>query len=176
MAKKNKGGSRTMPMRMLDKKGIPYEAHQQSSKQFTAEGVAEDLGVPVAQVVKAMLVQRSTNPGGGSSSFVMFVIPGDRRLSLKKVGAALDDKKVQLASKRDVQRVTGYQVGAVSVLGFRRDDVPGYVDQHVLELEQVIISAGRPETGVALVPTDMIRAIEGCQTGDFCEDYRQRKV
>ena len=170
MSKKNKGSTKTMPMRVLDEKGIPYEVHQQSSKQFTAEGVAEDLGVPVAQVVKAMLVQRSVHPGGGSSPFVLFVIPGDRRLSLKKVGAALEDKKVELASQRDVERVTGFQVGAVSVLGFRREDVTGYVDQHVLELEQVIISAGRPDTGLALVPADMVRAIANCQTGDYCED------
>jgi Cys-tRNA(Pro)/Cys-tRNA(Cys) deacylase len=170
MSKKTKVGARTMPMRALDEKGIPYEVHQQSSKQYTAEGVAEDLGVPVAQVVKAMLVQRSPNPSGGSNPFVLFVIPGDRRLSLKKVGAALGDKKVQLASQRDVERVTGFQVGAVSVLGFRREDVPGYVDGHVLDLEQVIISAGRPDTGLALVPGDMVRAIAGSQVGDFCED------
>jgi len=132
MAKKKKGGAKTMPMRALEEKGIPYDARQQSSKQFTAEGVAEDLGVPVAQVVKAMLVQRSSAPGGGSSPFVLFVLPGDRRLSLKKVGAALEDKNVLLASQRDVERVTGFQVGAVSVLGFRRDDVPSYLDQHVI--------------------------------------------
>jgi len=146
MSKKNKGGAKTMPMRALDEMGIHYEVHQQSSKQFTAEGVAEDLGVPVAQVVKAMLVQRSVNPGGGGTPYVLFVIPRDRRLSLKKVGAALRDKKVELASQRDVERVTEFQVGAVSVLGFRREDVPGNVDQPVFELEQVIISAGRPDT------------------------------
>ena len=120
MAKKKKGGAKTMPMRALDEKGISYDVRQQSSKQFTAEGVAEDLGVPVAQVVKAMLVQRSSTSGGGSHPFVLFVVPGDRRLSLKKVGAALEDKKVQLASQRDVERVTGFQVGAVSVLGYRQ--------------------------------------------------------
>jgi Cys-tRNA(Pro)/Cys-tRNA(Cys) deacylase len=170
MAKKKKGGAKTMPMRALEEKGISYDARQQSSKQFTAEGVAEDLGVPVAQVVKAMLVQRSSISGRGSNLFVLFVVPGDRRLSLKKAGAALEDKQVQLASQRDVERVTGFQVGAVSVLGFRRDDVPGYVDQHVMELEQVIISAGRPDVGLALAPSDMVKAIEGVQVGDFCED------
>lgn len=56
------------------------------------------------------------------------------------------------------------------MLGFRRDDVPGYVDQRVLDLEQVIISAGRPDVGLALIPSDMVRAIEGCQIGDYCED------
>jgi len=170
MSKKKAGGAKTMPMRVLDEKGIPYEVHQQSSKQYTAEGVAEDLGVPVAQVVKAMLVQRSTSLGKGSSPYVLFVIPGDRRLSLKKVATELGDKNVQLASQRDVERVTGFQVGAVSVIGFRRDDVPGYVDQHVMELEQVIISAGRPDTGLAVTPENMVRSINGCQTGDFCED------
>jgi len=170
MAKKKKGGAKTMPMRVLEEKGIPYDERQQASKQFTAEGVAEDLGVPVAQVVKAMLVQRSSISGGGSSPFVLFVVPGDRRLSLKKVGAALEDKKVQLASQRDVERVTGFQVGAVSAIGFRRDDVPGYVDQAIMELEQVIISAGRPDAGLALSPSDMVKAIEEAQAGDFCED------
>jgi Cys-tRNA(Pro) deacylase len=170
MSKKMKVGAKTMPMRALDERAIQYEVLEQSSKQFTAEGVADDLGVPVAQVVKAMLVQRSSNHGEGNSPFVLVVIPGDRRLSLKKVGAALADKKVQLASARDVERITGFQVGAVSVVGFRRDDMPGYVDQRVLALEQVVISAGRPDAGLALTPADMIRAIKGSQTGDYCED------
>ena len=170
MAKKKKSVAKTMPMRMLDEKGIPYEVRQQAGKEYTAEGVAKDLGVPVAQVVKAMLVQRSASSGQGRSVFILIVIPGDRRLSLKKVGAILGDKKVQMASQRDVQRVTGYQVGAVSVLAFRRKDVPSYVSQHVLELEQVIISAGRPDVGLALLPTDMVQAMEGSKIEDLCED------
>jgi Cys-tRNA(Pro)/Cys-tRNA(Cys) deacylase len=170
MAKKKKGTSKTMPMRAFDEKGIPYEIRQQSGKEYTAEGVAEDLGVPVAQVVKAMLIQRSASSGQGRSAFVLIVIPGDRRLSLKKVGIVLDDKKVQMASQRDVQRVTGYQVGAVSVLGFRRKDIPSYVDQHVLELDQVIISAGRPDVGLGLLPQNMVQAMESAKIDDLCED------
>ncbi|HKJ38415.1 MAG TPA: YbaK/EbsC family protein [Anaerolineales bacterium] len=170
MAKKKKSISKTMPMRALDEKGIPYEIRQQAGKEYTAEGVAEDLGVPVAQVVKAMLVQRSASSDPGRSEFVLIVIPGDRRLSLKKVGLVLDDKKVQMASLRDVERVTGFQVGAVSVLGFRRQDIPGYVDRHVLELEQVIISAGRPDVGLCLQPQNMVQAIHSAQIDDLCED------
>lgn len=164
MAKKKKRMAKTMPMRALEQKGIPFEVHQQAHKQVTAEGVAEDLGIPVAQVLKAMIVQRSDR------QFVLVVVPGDRRLSLKKVGAALDDKNVQLAAERDVQRVTGYQVGAVSVLGFRRADVSAYVDQRVLEMEQAIISAGNPDAALALSPTALMQALEGAELGDFCED------
>ncbi len=163
MAKKRKRAAKTMPMRVLEQKGIPYELHRHAHKQYTAEGVAEDLGVPVAQVVKAMIIQRSDR------QFVLVAIPGDLRLSLKKVGAALNDKNVTLASERDVQRVTGYQVGAVSVLGFRRADVSTYVDRRVLEPEQVIISAGRPDAGLALPPDALMQALEGAELGDFCE-------
>lgn len=151
-------------MRVLEQKGIPYKLHQHAHKQYTAEGVAEDLGVPAAQVIKAMIIQRSDR------QFVLMVTPGDRRLSLKKVGAVLNDKNLTLATERDVQRVTGYQVGAVSVLGFRRTDVPAYVDWRVLEPEQVIISAGRPDAGLALSPDALLQALEGAEMGDFCED------
>ena len=169
MTKKNI--AKTMPMRVLEERNIPYEPHQQSSKQYTAEGVAEDLGVPVAQVVKAMIVQRSATPRGERDSpFVLVVVPGNRRLSLKKVGAVLGDKNARLAAERDVQRVTGYQVGAVSVLGFRQAGVPCYVDQQVLELEQVIISAGRPDVGLSLSPAHMVQAMDRAQIGDFCEE------
>ena len=164
MAKKKKHIPKTMPMRVLEQKGIPYELHPHAHKQYTAEGVAEDLGVPVNQVVKAMIVQRSDR------RFVLVVAPGDVRLSLKKIGTALGDKNVKLATERDVQRVTGYQVGAVSVLGFRREGVPAYVDQRVLEVDQVIISAGRADAGLALSPDALMRALEGAESGDFCEE------
>ena len=159
MAKKQ-ASAKTQPMRLLEEKGVPYEARPQAHKQFTAEGVAQDLGVPVAWVVKAMIV-RCTN-----GSFVLVVVPGDRQLSLKKVGAILGDKGVALAQGRDVERVTGFQVGAVSVLGYRRDDVPGYLDQGVLALERVVISSGRPDLGLLLSPQDLLEAM-GAKLGDF---------
>jgi Cys-tRNA(Pro)/Cys-tRNA(Cys) deacylase len=135
----------------------------QARKQFTAEGVAEDLRVPVASVVKAMIVQRS------DGTFALIVIPGDRQLSLKKAGALLNDKGLSLAQGRDVQRVTGYQVGAVSVIGFRRPDMPAYLDRAVLDLDMLVISSGRPDAGLALSPADLQRAIEGAKVGDFCQ-------
>jgi len=159
MAKK-KATAKTLPMRILEEKGIPYEPRQQARKQLTAEGVAGDLGVPVAWVVKAMILQRSDR------SFALVVIPGDRQLSLKKVGGVLGDKNVAMAQGRDVQRVTGYQVGAVSVLGFRRDDIPSYLDEAVLDPERAIISSGRPDMGLELDPQDLERAL-GAQVGDF---------
>jgi Cys-tRNA(Pro)/Cys-tRNA(Cys) deacylase len=152
---------KTIVMRVLEAKNIPYEYHKHARKQYTAEGVAEDLNIPVGWVVKAMIVARSNR------DFALVVVPGDRQLSLKKVADALDDKDVAMASERDVQRVTGFQVGAVSVVGFRRKDIAAFVDQGVLALEQAFISSGRPDAGLAVAPQDLLRAIEGAQVGDF---------
>ena len=152
---------KTTVMRALEAKGISYTVHKHARKQYTAEGVAEDLGVPVAWVVKAMIVQRSKR------DFALVAVPGDRQLSLKKVAEALGEKTITLASERDVQRITGFRVGAVSVVGFRRGGIAGYVDQGLLELEKVIISSGRPDAGLEVQPEDLLRIIESAQVGDF---------
>ncbi len=152
---------KTMVMRALEAKGVPYTYHKHARKQYTAAGVAEDLNIPVGWVVKAMIVVRPNR------DFALVVVPGDRQLSLKKVAEALGEKDVAMASPRDVQRVTGFQVGAVSVVGFRRQDITAFVDQGVLALEQAFISSGRPDAGLALAPQDLLRAIENAQVGDF---------
>jgi len=157
---------KTIVMRALEAKGVPYTYHKHARKQHTAAGVAEDLGIPVAWVVKAMIVKRESSPRS-RGDFALVVVPGDRQLSLKKVAEALGEKDVAMASARDVQRVTGFQVGAVSAVGLRRKDITAFVDQGVLALEQAFISSGRPDAGLALAPQDLLRAIEGAQAGDF---------
>jgi prolyl-tRNA editing enzyme YbaK/EbsC (Cys-tRNA(Pro) deacylase) len=97
------------------------------------------------------------------------VIPGDERLSLEKVRSNVGAGNVNLASKHQVERITGYTVGAVSVIGFRRRGVLAFVDRGVLDLEQVVISSGRTDAGLALSPRDLLAAVEGAQVGNFCE-------
>jgi Cys-tRNA(Pro)/Cys-tRNA(Cys) deacylase len=155
--------TRTLPMELLEKKGIPYKAHEHAEDQYTAQGVAEDLGVSVAQVVKAMLVRCD------GSWYVLVVVPGDQRLSLEKVRSTVGAARVTLASKQEVERITGYTVGAVSVIGFRQGGVLTFVDGGVLDLERVIISSGRPDAGLELSCDDLLRALPGAQAGDFTE-------
>lgn len=161
---------KTQPVRALEAKGVAFVALEQTKSEYTAEGVAADLGLELAQVLKAMLVRythsRRSSPSG---SFALFVTPGDRRLSLKKAGEVLGDKNVDLASERDVERITGFHVGAVSVLGLRRADTPRFIDKQVLELEQVVISAGRPDLGLRLEPGALVSALEAPVLGDYCE-------
>ena len=155
--------TKTLPMDLLEQKGIPYKAHEHEEDQYTAHDVAEDLGVSVAQVVKAMLVRCD------GSWYVLVVVPGDQRLSLEKVRLIVGAESVNLASKQEVERITGYTVGAVSVVGFRQGGVLTFVDDGVLDLDRVVISSGRPDAGLELSPDGLLRALPGAQMGDFTE-------
>jgi prolyl-tRNA editing enzyme YbaK/EbsC (Cys-tRNA(Pro) deacylase) len=48
--------------------------------------------------------------------------------------------------------------------------VPIHVDQGVGELDRAIISAGRPDLGLALSPADLVRALGAAQVGDYCQE------
>ena len=91
---------KTIVMRALEAKDVPYTVHKHARKQYTAERVAKDLGVPVAWVVKAMIVKRGSPPRS-KRDFALVAVPGDRQLSLKKVAEALGEKHVAMASERD---------------------------------------------------------------------------
>jgi Cys-tRNA(Pro) deacylase len=146
---------RTHAIRELDELGIPYEVIEQAHKATNVEEAAEERGVPVAQVVKTLLVRRPNR------RHVIALVRGDQRLSLKKLARIVGDKSLDMAPANDVPRITGYRVGAVAPLGLRRKDVPIYVDHHILEQLRVSISAGRHDAGLELASEDLIRAVDG---------------
>lgn len=83
------------------------------------------------------------------------VVPVAGSLDLKALAAAVGGKRAVMAEPADAERATGYVVGGISPLGSRsRLDV--VVDESVLALERVYVSAGRRGLQVALAPADLI--------------------
>jgi prolyl-tRNA editing enzyme YbaK/EbsC (Cys-tRNA(Pro) deacylase) len=89
-------------MRELEQRGVPFTPLSQARVALTVGVVAWELNLPEAHFVKPMIVRDSAN------GYNLFVIPGDRQLSLKKVAGVLNDKKVELAPTADVERITGF--------------------------------------------------------------------
>jgi prolyl-tRNA editing enzyme YbaK/EbsC (Cys-tRNA(Pro) deacylase) len=81
----------------------------------------------------------------------------------------LNDKKVELAPHSDVERITGFRVGAVSVLGFRRQGVPVYLDTRIFAMDKVLISGGRPGLGLMVVTADLAKAFKSARREDVCQ-------
>jgi len=152
---------RTRAVRVLDDQGVAYRLVAHAHKAMNVEQAAAERGVPISQVVKALLVCRSSTEREPGWSHIMALVRGDQRLSLKKLAREVHAKALEIAPSADVPRITGYQVGAVSPFGLRRTDITIYVDQHILEESHVSVSAGRHDAGLILETAALIEAVAG---------------
>jgi Cys-tRNA(Pro)/Cys-tRNA(Cys) deacylase len=85
------------------------------------------------------------------------VIPGDTELDLKKLAHAAGVKKVEIASLKEVEPLTGYIRGGVTVFG-ARTAFPAFADETIELFEQISVSAGQRGIQLILSPADYIRA------------------
>lgn len=136
--------------KLLDENSIGYLVKPHSKKVYTCEEAAIERGVRVEQIVKCMVVKVAAN------EFIMALIPGNKRLSLKQLARACGVKRVSIASREEVQAVTGYPVGAISPIGIRKRNIDIYMDDSVKNEEFVDISSGRPDAGIELTSSNLI--------------------
>jgi len=152
--------TKTNAARLLDGLGIVYEtrAYEVDPDDLTAISVARKIGMPLEQVFKTLLT-KVIGAGPRETTHLFAVIPGDTELDLKKLAGAAGVKKVELASLKDVEPLTGYIRGGVTVFG-ARTAFPAYVDETVELFDQISVSAGQRGIQIILSPADYIRAAE----------------
>lgn len=137
--------SPTLASRILTQKKIPYRLATFPSREKDAEEVARCLKIPLRQVVKTLLLNAPIQ------GFFLALCPGDRQVDLKLLAHILKEKRVVMAAREEVYKVTGYFIGGVSPLGTRRE-LPVLMDSLVLAEKEISISAGRWGCQVLLDP------------------------
>jgi len=144
---------KTNAARYLDSLGIHYELREYAldTEDFSAVLVAEKIGLPPEQAFKTLLCVTS------NKEYIFAIVPGNAELDFKKLAHAAGARKAEMVSLKDVQPLTGYIRGGVTVFGAKKD-FPVYADE-TLELFDVIsVSAGTRGTQIVLSPADYIRA------------------
>ncbi len=146
-------GSKTNAARLLDTLGIPYELRPYTvdPDDLTALSVARKIGLPPKQVFKTLVAQ--TAPHG----HVFAVIPGDAELDLKKLATAAQAKKAELAPLKEVEPLTGYIRGGVTVMGAKKP-FPAFADETIELFDLISVSAGQRGLQLLLAPADYLRA------------------
>ncbi|HEY4381952.1 MAG TPA: Cys-tRNA(Pro) deacylase [Acidobacteriaceae bacterium] len=150
---------KTNAARLLDSLGIAYQVqtYDVDPDDLSAIAVARKIGLPPEQVFKTLLTRAALAPGQREAPHLFAVIPGDSELDLKKLAHAASVKKVELASLKDVEPLTGYIRGGVTVMA-ARTAFPAFVDE-TIELHDIIsISAGQRGTQLLLSPADYLSA------------------
>jgi Cys-tRNA(Pro)/Cys-tRNA(Cys) deacylase len=144
---------KTNGARFLDSLGISYSLreYEVDPEDLTAITVAKKISMPIEQVFKTLL----TTDGAGSHFFA--VIPGDAEVDFKKLARAAGVRKAEMASLKEVQPLTGYIRGGVTVFGAKKA-YPVFADETIELFDEISVSAGVRGTQLILSPADYLRA------------------
>lgn len=144
---------RTNAARLLDTLKIPYELREYhvAPEEFSAALVAEKIGLPPEQVFKTLLCVTHER------EHVFAVVPGDQELDFKKLAQVAGTRKAEMASVKDVQPLTGYIRGGVTVFGAKKN-FPVYSDETIELFDTISVSAGARGLQMLLSPADYLRA------------------
>jgi len=143
---------KTNAARFLESLGISFELreYEVDPEDLSATTVAKKVGMPAEQVFKTLLTT------DGKGEFVFAVIPGDAELDFKKLARAAGMRKVEMTPLKDVQPLTGYIRGGVTIFGAKKA-YPVYVDETAILFEQISVSAGVRGTQIILSPDDYLK-------------------
>jgi Cys-tRNA(Pro)/Cys-tRNA(Cys) deacylase len=147
--------SKTNAARLLDSLGITYEmrAYEVDPDDLTAISVAKKIDMPLEQVFKTLLTKTS------EGDHIFGVVPGDAELDLKKIATAAGTRKVELAALKEVEPLTGYIRGGVTVLAAKKP-FPAFADETIELFDIISVSAGQRGLQLLLSPADYLRATE----------------
>jgi Cys-tRNA(Pro)/Cys-tRNA(Cys) deacylase len=159
---------KTNGARFLESLGIPFnlQEYEVDPNDLSAPAVAKKIGMPPEQVFKTLLTT------GGAGAYVFAVIPGDAELDFKKLARVAGLRKAEMAPLKDVQPLTGYIRGGVTVFGAKKA-YPVFVDETVILFDQISVSAGVRGTQLILSPDDYLRAADA-QTADLTKSATPR--
>jgi Cys-tRNA(Pro)/Cys-tRNA(Cys) deacylase len=162
---------KTNGARFLESLGIPFELreYEVDPEDLSAITVAKKIGMPPEQVFKTLLVSgvssdKSPSPARADSSNVyrFAVVPGDAELDFKKLARAAGLRKAEMAPLKDVQPLTGYIRGGVTLFGARKP-YPVYIDETAILFDKISVSAGARGTQLILSPGDYLRAAQALE-------------
>lgn len=148
--------TKTNVMRILEKKKLPYLAHQYPCPNGAVDGitVAELLGQDPAGVFKTLVTR------GTSNQYYVFVVPVAKALDLKAAAKAVGEKSIEMIRQAELLPLTGYVHGGCSPIGMKKQ-FPTVLDQSAKNRPAMIVSAGRIGAQIELAPEDLCRCVSG---------------
>jgi Ala-tRNA(Pro) deacylase len=142
---------------LLDGKGVAYGVSRHAPV-FTSEEAAKVRGAPLASGAKALICK-------AAGEFVMFVMPGDRRLDSKLVRKAFNLRSLRFATREEVEQSTTLLPGSIppfgSLFGFAT-----YCDEQLAAQASINFNAGDHAISVNMSFADYV-TVEAPRLGRF---------
>ncbi|MDE6792399.1 MAG: Cys-tRNA(Pro) deacylase [Muribaculaceae bacterium] len=146
---------KTNAARILDRLHIPYELVEYTvdADNLAADHVAEELGEPIEQVFKTLVLH------GDKNGYLVCVVAGNREVDLKKAAKVSGNKKVEMIPMKELLPLTGYIRGGCTSIGMKKH-FPTFLSEEALDFPFIYVSAGKRGLQIKLSPKDLLRAAD----------------
>ena len=137
----------------LDAAGLSCEVVEMPKTTRTAREAAAAAGCTVGQIVKSLVFK-----GSRTQKPYLVVASGVNRVN-ESILADMVNEPVEMSDAEFVREKTGFTIGGVPPLGHAQPPET-YIDQDLLQHEEIWAAAGTPNAIFKLTPADL-RAITG---------------
>ncbi len=138
----------------LNDSGVDLRVRELDNSTRTAQDAAHSIGCEVGQIAKSLIFR-----GANSDKPLLFVVSGSNQLNTGNVEMLVGEKLVK-ADADFVRASTGYAIGGVPPLGHVKP-VETYIDEDLLQFDEVWAAAGTPKSVFALKPHQLVQITGG---------------
>ncbi len=139
---------KTNAMRYLDDLHIDYIPHHYETDITNGSELARTFGIKPEETFKTLVTVSNDH------EYIVFMIPVDEKLAMKKAAEAAGVKSVQMILQKDLFPKTGYVHGGCSPLGMKKQ-FRTFVDQSAADLERIYFSGGKIGVQIEMDPEDL---------------------
>jgi Cys-tRNA(Pro)/Cys-tRNA(Cys) deacylase len=150
--------------RFLDSRKIHYKAFETSAEKLGALETAKFLEVDPEIVFKTIVVTREK-----PKKPLLAVVPGPSNVDLKRLAAALNEKKVYLPTEREAEQLTGLQAGGISPLALINKGFQVVIDSAVQKYAEIHVSGGQRGLNIRLPVSDLIK-LTNARLASICQE------
>ncbi len=149
----NQSDGATRVAQWMAERGIAGELIRPGEPTPTVETAAVALGVRPEQVVKSLLFLVDGEP-------YLVIVRGTARVNTKKLLNGVGGKKARIATREEVEDMTGFPVGGTPPFGHRRP-LPVLIDPGVLGMDEIYAGGGSTDVMLRLRAADILHATSG---------------
>lgn len=142
---------KTNAMRILEQAGISYRSQEYEfdEEHLGGEHVAAQLGIDPDTCFKTLVAR------GDKKGIMVFCIPVNEELDLKKAAAAAKDKKIEMVHVKELLGLTGYIRGGCSPVGMKKK-YPTYFEETALLFDEIYLSGGARGVQIIVEPQKLM--------------------
>jgi prolyl-tRNA editing enzyme YbaK/EbsC (Cys-tRNA(Pro) deacylase) len=138
----------------LDERGLKLQVVELPSSTRTAPEAAQAIGCQVGQIVKSLVfkAKRSGRP-------ILVIASGANRVDELRIEGLIGEP-LGKADADFVREHTGFVIGGVPPLG-HAEPIQTFIDQDLLNYEELWAAAGTPHAVFRLTPDELLRISDG---------------